>query len=841
MPQDQPNHLLLLQRFLLEHTDDSHTVSAADILSYWESYGIKLGRKSVYSAIEILQNSGMDIVCVKSTQNHYFVGTRLFELPELKLLVDAVESSRFITAKKSKQLIHKIGMLTSEYHAAQLNRHIYMDGTAKPENECIYYTVDKIQTAIQEKRKISFQYYEYTAKKEKVLKHDGYYDLHIAGPDGVIAPENSAGLFEHPLDQNFYERVTTIHLDALNTENVKDMNDMFSERTVLTELKLGPNFVTKNVTNMCGMFSRCYKLQKVDVSRFDTEHVTNMSFMFSECKALEGIDVSHFKTSRVESFRSMFYRCWKVKSLSLENFDTSSATSMSNMFGSSGLETLDLSSFDTRNVTYMSGMFEWSPLTEINFGENFDTSKVTYMVGMFKQTKLTSLRLPDKFVADSVENISEMFSGCERLRNLDLNNFHPTSKVTTIESVFSNCSSLKSLDLSSWDVSGVTKMTYAFAGTTGLTDLKIGTWRLKSVKEMGYAFFQSAISSFDINVILNGAQPEELFCAFEFSNIEHADLTGVDVSKVRSINSLFSNCKKLKTANLSNCNFASLTRSESVFPNCTALERVDLSNTKMPNITDMASWFGGCTNLTSVNFTGFVSEKCEKFDRMFFSCTSLTNVDFGSDFSFANGTGFNDMFNGCTSLKSVSGLNFNTSNKAAGFNNTFKGCSKLESVTFVLPERNASFPSLKTMTDMFDGCNQLTNVDFGGTWTVGDLTNTNRMFRNCTSLKNITLDFDEIRATQDGFFTTDMFTGVPADATLTTTVSMTNGLQAIRDAFDSRSTRAQTMDLPADLDEDLTEQWPADTARARTASRRSCRRKPQSSAASIAGIWTAAR
>lgn len=174
LPQDQPNHLLLLQRFLLEHTDDSHTVSAADILSYWESYGIKLGRKSVYSAIDILQNSGMDIVCVKSTQNHYFVGTRLFELPELKLLVDAVESSRFITAKKSKQLIHKIGMLTSEYHAAQLNRHIYMDGTAKPENECIYYTVDKIQTAIQEKRKILFQYYEYTPRKEKILKHDGY-------------------------------------------------------------------------------------------------------------------------------------------------------------------------------------------------------------------------------------------------------------------------------------------------------------------------------------------------------------------------------------------------------------------------------------------------------------------------------------------------------------------------------------------------------------------------------------------------------------------------------------------------------------------------------------------
>ena len=116
----------------------------------------------------------MDIVCVKSTQNRYFVGERLFELPELKLLVDAVESSRFITAQKSERLIEKLGKLTSESHAHQLDRHIYMDGTAKPENECIYYNVDEIHNAIQKKRQITFQYYEYTPQKEKILKHNGY-------------------------------------------------------------------------------------------------------------------------------------------------------------------------------------------------------------------------------------------------------------------------------------------------------------------------------------------------------------------------------------------------------------------------------------------------------------------------------------------------------------------------------------------------------------------------------------------------------------------------------------------------------------------------------------------
>ena len=166
--------LLLLQRYLYEHTDDQHPASVADILAFWQEYGIQAGRKSVYSAIEVLQSNGMDIVCVKSTQNRYFVGERLFELPELKLLVDAVESSRFITEKKSTALIKKLGHLTSTAQAEQLDRRIYMGGTPKPENESIYYNVDTIHNAVQKKQQITFQYFEYTPKKEKILKHDGY-------------------------------------------------------------------------------------------------------------------------------------------------------------------------------------------------------------------------------------------------------------------------------------------------------------------------------------------------------------------------------------------------------------------------------------------------------------------------------------------------------------------------------------------------------------------------------------------------------------------------------------------------------------------------------------------
>ena len=174
MKNESQQALLLLRQYLHQHTDEQHPVSVTDILAFWQQHGIQAGRKSVYTDIELLQNVGMDIVCVKSSQNKYFVGQRLFELPELKLLVDAVESSRFITEKKSTALIKKLGHLTSTAQAEQLNRRIYMGGSPKPENESIYYNVDTIHNAVQKKQQITFQYFEYTPKKEKILKHDGY-------------------------------------------------------------------------------------------------------------------------------------------------------------------------------------------------------------------------------------------------------------------------------------------------------------------------------------------------------------------------------------------------------------------------------------------------------------------------------------------------------------------------------------------------------------------------------------------------------------------------------------------------------------------------------------------
>ena len=107
MQNDPRSRILLLLQLLLKQTDEHHYATGADILRFWETHGIQTTRKNVYSDIQLLMDFGLDVICIKSTQNRYFVGSRLLELPELKLLVDAVESSHLITEKKSTALIEK--------------------------------------------------------------------------------------------------------------------------------------------------------------------------------------------------------------------------------------------------------------------------------------------------------------------------------------------------------------------------------------------------------------------------------------------------------------------------------------------------------------------------------------------------------------------------------------------------------------------------------------------------------------------------------------------------------------------------------------------------------------
>ncbi|MCM1540139.1 MAG: WYL domain-containing protein [Blautia sp.] len=161
--------LLYIIKFLSETTDENHPASTAEIIAYLDTNGIHSERKSIYDDIDKLCEFGYDIIQVHSRLGGgYYMAGREFELAELKLLVDAVQSSRFITTRKSRSLIRKLEQMAGKYDAGKLQRQVFVAGRIKTENESIYYNVDNIHRAIQENKQIHFQYLDWNLRKQLV-------------------------------------------------------------------------------------------------------------------------------------------------------------------------------------------------------------------------------------------------------------------------------------------------------------------------------------------------------------------------------------------------------------------------------------------------------------------------------------------------------------------------------------------------------------------------------------------------------------------------------------------------------------------------------------------------
>ncbi len=182
---NQKLKILRLMQILLENTDDDHSLTMEQILNELGKYDISAERKSIYSDIEALRLYGMDIVGEKKNRTYYYhVGERKFELAELKLLVDAVQSSKFITEKKSNKLINKLSKFLSKYDARKLKRQVYVSGRIKTMNESIYYNVDIIHEAIASNVMIKFKYYKWNQDKNLVLRNGG--DFYCVSPWGLL-------------------------------------------------------------------------------------------------------------------------------------------------------------------------------------------------------------------------------------------------------------------------------------------------------------------------------------------------------------------------------------------------------------------------------------------------------------------------------------------------------------------------------------------------------------------------------------------------------------------------------------------------------------------------------
>lgn len=174
MDNDAKLRPLCLAKILYEQTDESNFLTTAQLMRILEErYNIKSHRQTIKADIDLLKRFGMDIQEVKSTQNRYNLVSRLFDVAELKLLIDAVESAKVIPANKGKELVKKISALAGNNAAVTLHRNICCENRIRTNNEKILLIIDAVNEAINNKKKVSFQYFKYNVRKERQLRHDG--------------------------------------------------------------------------------------------------------------------------------------------------------------------------------------------------------------------------------------------------------------------------------------------------------------------------------------------------------------------------------------------------------------------------------------------------------------------------------------------------------------------------------------------------------------------------------------------------------------------------------------------------------------------------------------------
>lgn len=171
-----------LMKIMLEKTDDEHSLTMPQIMEELEKYDVTAERKSIYTDFQdMTEKFGVEIIKEQiGRETYYHVEAREFELAEVKLLIDAIQSSKFITQTKSRELITKIKSFVSEHQAKQLQRQVYINDRVKTMNESVYYNVDDIHTAINENKKIRFKYFKWDINKKLVPRHNG--DWFIVSP-----------------------------------------------------------------------------------------------------------------------------------------------------------------------------------------------------------------------------------------------------------------------------------------------------------------------------------------------------------------------------------------------------------------------------------------------------------------------------------------------------------------------------------------------------------------------------------------------------------------------------------------------------------------------------------
>ena len=228
----QKQKLLYLMKIMLQKTDENHPLTTNQIIAELERYGIQSERKSIYSDLNVLETFGLDICRIKSNNTYYYVGSREFEVPELRLLVDAIQSSKFITHKKSLALIKKLEGLASEHEGKLLQHQVVVANRVKTINEKIYYNVDTISNAISNEKQIVFKYFSWvvdfggTQKIVKQLRKNG--DDYKVSPWALCWDDENYYMIAYDNESHRVKHYRVDKMESISiTDDERDGKDVF--------------------------------------------------------------------------------------------------------------------------------------------------------------------------------------------------------------------------------------------------------------------------------------------------------------------------------------------------------------------------------------------------------------------------------------------------------------------------------------------------------------------------------------------------------------------------------------------------------------------------------------
>ena len=527
-------------------------------------------------------------------------------------------------------------------------------------------------------------------------------------------------------------RTLTFRYGPSKPEGAYDLNEGTNspawekQRANIEKVVFDASFANARPTSCYKWFWAFNNLAQIEgIEYLNTEKVTNMDWMFSGYSNLPSLDLSNFDTRNVTSMRGMFNACKGIGSLDLSNFNTQNVTDMCCMFWTcSELTSLDLTNFDTQNVKDMSAMF-------------IDCSN------------LTTIYVGDKFVTTNVSNGSNMFAGCEKLKNYtNSKTNHNYANCTT--GYFTPGCGYAMFD----DATGTLTFSYKGVKPEGAYDLNEGEGRPAWINQSDnikkvvfdtsfamarptscYWWFAGCKNLTEIEGVenLNTRNVTSMRNMFDAcSNLESLDLSNFDTQNVIYMNYMFYGCSKLTSLDLSKFNNQKVTGMISMFEGCSGLKSLNLSKFNTQSVTDMSNMFYGCSGLTSLDLSNFNTQNVEYMGSMFKGCTGLTSLNL-SMFNTQNVTNMGWMFMGCSSLESLNLSNFDTQN-VKHMSDMFSGCSALTSLDLSM----FNTQNVEYMSCMFMGCSGLTSLDLSK-FDTQKLQGMSGMFSGCSGLTSLDL------------------------------------------------------------------------------------------------------